>query len=68
MPRILVNSRYSEKVSGLLGKAATTRQPAQQLNPSVDAIEIPRENIKHKLRLNTNELIRRAVKGWPEEA
>lgn len=56
------------EVFGLLGKAMTTRQIAEQLNLSVKTIETHRENIKAKLGLsNNNELIQRAVEWWLEE-
>lgn len=57
------------EVLGLLGRALTTRQIAEQLNLSVKTIESHRENIKAKLGLaNNNELIRRAVAWWLEES
>ena len=51
----------------LLGSGLGTRQIAELLNLSVKTVECHRENIKHKLHLNSGAELRECTAKWMEE-
>jgi len=56
------------QVFQLLGSGFSTRQIANSLNLSVKTIETYRENLKHKLHLDTGAELVRQAKAWIQGA